>query len=125
MNTSVRTRTDERLKKRGALEWKFGLLRLEFFRETRKQLRKLKQPVLPLPQTVYTVVIRISVPFYSGLPEQDSFNTPSKIKWICQCLGSLTIGQVKNAPIINFKLHFTAIRYIWFTTLPDFSSSSK
>ena len=114
MNTSMRVRTDDRLKKRGALEWKFGLLRLEFYRETRKQMRKLKHPVLPLPQTVYTVVIRISVPFYSALPESDAFKTTAKIKWTCQCLGSLSIGQVKYVVMITkLKLPFIENRRVW------------
>jgi hypothetical protein len=95
MNTSLRTRTDGRLNQRGSGEWKFGLLRLELYRETRKQLRKQKQPLLSLPQTVYKVTIRLSVPIFNSSPVVDAMLPKSaKIKWTCQCLGSMAIGQV-------------------------------
>jgi hypothetical protein len=37
-------------------------LRFELFRESRKQLRRLKLPVLAMPQVVYNVTVRLNVP---------------------------------------------------------------
>ena len=95
--TTTPTRTEGRLAPRGFGEAKFGLLKLEFYRHTRKQLRKQKLDVLALPQLTYTVTIRLSVPYFepvSMVPVEAPVRTV-KIMWACECLGSLAIGQVR------------------------------
>ena len=101
--TAARTRTDGRLTCRGTGDWKFGILKLEFYRETRDQLRNRNQPVLSLPQTVYNVTIRLSVPYIerSTARSIDDVRRIVRIKWTCQCLGSLSIGQVWHFPGIK------------------------
>ena len=94
------------MKDHGIGEWKFGFLKFEFFRETRNHQRKQKLPIIPLPQVVYNVTVRLNVPLLDTLASHSNVTKASKIVWTYQCLGSVPIEQVTNtyskiSPVIS------------------------
>ena len=84
------------MKDHGIGEWKFGFLKFEFFRETRNHQRKQKLPIIPLPQVVYNVTVRLNVPLLDTLASHSNVTKASKIVWTYQCLGSVPIEQVTD-----------------------------